>query len=413
MTDQPSTWDYVRRLLAMDREPCPPHFFDALPWPGVLHLARSQGIAPLLYSILQHHQAPLPAAVRDAFEESYYRVAAANTLRFQELAGVLAALSAAAVPVLLLKGAALAESVYGNLALRPMVDLDLMVPRDRIEQVPSLLEPLGYRLLPGPAGHPFPFTTRYGGEIMLRNDRSLWPVQLDVHWNLLAIWWMDHTTRLDVDALWQNARPLLLSGASVLQFCPEDALLHLCLHAGAGHSYAQLLNFIDIDRLVAVYQQLDWDQFVQRARRFQIGASVYFALQFTRDLLHTPIPPRVMADLGPSTLRRSVVVALASPQHTILGTRAPLSRRSRYLLHLALVDRPSGIARLARHLFLPDSDWLVARYSLTRPAQVRVARLLQPFRALGMAFAALGQFIRQRAPRRPTSPRPQSERGQG
>ncbi len=396
MTDRYSAWEHLRRLLTMDREPDRPPPPGPVPWADVVQLAQANGVAPLLHIAVQQARASIPEDLRQALQHYYYQVGAANALHFQELNQVLAALSAAGMPVVLLKGALLAETAYGNPALRPMADLDLLVPRNRIQEVPHLLEPLGYRLQPGPAGHPLAFSTRYGGEIALIKTLPISTVALDVHWNLVAFWWVHYTTRLDLEAVWQAAQPITLHGLPVLQLCPEDTLIHLCLHAGLSHSYAHLPNFIDIDRCLATYPDLDWDRLWRRAGEFQVRVPTYFGLLFTRELLNTPIPDQVLARLSPSAARRWAVNRLVHPRAVILGDKPPLSRRSRYLLHLALTDSLSGLARLARGLFFPPTDWLAARYALSQPGAVRLARLRHPFKVAGMALAALGHLLRER-----------------
>lgn len=396
MTERHTAWEHLLHLLTMAWEPGELPSLSPMAWSEVVQLAQANGVAPLLYAAVRRIRTPIPTGLRQALRDSYYQVAVANLLQFQELGQVLAALSAAGVPVVLLKGALLAETAYGNPSLRPMADLDLLVPQDRIAEVPHLLNPLGYRLQPGPAGHPFAFSIRYGGEITLTKAMPLTTVALDIHWNLVAFWWVRYTARLDLEAVWREAQPIALHGTQAWQLCPEDTLIHLCLHAGLSHSYAQLLNFIDIDRCIATYTELDWDRLVQRADHLQVRVPTCFGLLFTRDLLHTAIPDQVLARLSPSTFRRWAVGRLVQPRSVILGSNPPLSPRSRYLLHLALIDGRPGLARLVRGLLLPPGDWLKARYGLTDPAAIRLARFRHPFKVAGMALAALGHLLRER-----------------
>ncbi len=110
------------------------------------------------------------------------------------------------------------------------------------------------------------------------------------------------------------AAPLERRPGPPWQLCPEDGLLHLCLHWGFGHGYAHLLNLTDIDRTVAAYPGLNWDRLLERASAFQVRVPVYFGLSFSRELLGTPIPDRVLADLQPGALRRRWVRRLVAPQ---------------------------------------------------------------------------------------------------
>ncbi len=65
---------------------------------------------------------------------------------YRELAQVVRACNDAGVPVILLKGAHLAEAVYGNIALRPMVDVDLLVKQADLMRVHDILIGQGYAL---------------------------------------------------------------------------------------------------------------------------------------------------------------------------------------------------------------------------------------------------------------------------
>jgi hypothetical protein len=376
--------------------PHQPDLPEAIPWADMARLARSYGLGPLLHAAIQEHGLEVPREIRDPLQDAYYQLAAANAVRFQELAKVLTTLSAAGVPVLVLKGALLAETVYGNLALRPMSDLDLLVPRERIHEIPELLAPLGYRLSAGEAGYSFAYDALFCGEIILYKETPVLPLVLDVHWHLLAVEWFHHTGRVDLDALWQGTCPLSIDGSPARQLCPEDNLLHLCLHAGISHSYIYLLNLIDIDHAIAAYRDLTWDRFLHRARDFQVRSVVYFGLSFTRDLFDTPIPDWVLDDLRPGRFRCWGVRRLADPQRLVSGAQPPLSRRSRYLLHLILIDSLPGLLRLARYLFLPSGDWLATRYALTNPATVLLARLWHPLRAAGVALAAVARLAQER-----------------
>jgi hypothetical protein len=56
-----------------------------------------------------------------------------NMRRCHELSKVLRILQNDGIPVIVLKGAALAEVVYGNIALRSMSDVDLLVKKGSIK----------------------------------------------------------------------------------------------------------------------------------------------------------------------------------------------------------------------------------------------------------------------------------------
>ncbi len=331
---------------------------------------------------------PLRHEIQEQLRQAYYGAARLNALQFRELDRVLDRLAEAGIPTLALKGAALASTVYEDVAPRPMVDLDILVPRDQVPQVPEALAPLGYQAQPGPPGHSFAYEARYSGEINLHRTSPMGNLMLDVHWHLTTHKWLHHATRIDMEALWQAALPLSLDGQDTLQLCPEDSLLHLCLHWGFGHAYAHLLNLTDIDRTVDAYPGLNWDQLLERASAFQVRVPVYFGLCFSRELLGTPIPDRVLAALQPGALRRRWVRRLVAPQWARSARDAQQYGRVRYQLHLALIDGLAGWLRFGRFLLLPGDEWLAYRYALDTPGAVRLARFWHPFRVLATELGA-------------------------
>jgi len=83
-------------------------------------------------------------------KQTRYVIAARNIRLYADLARALRALNQADVPVMVLKGAALAQTVYPRLSQRPMGDADLLVrPEDR-DRARGALEAAGYRFLPEP-----------------------------------------------------------------------------------------------------------------------------------------------------------------------------------------------------------------------------------------------------------------------
>ena len=92
---------------------------------------KETGVAALKSGDFQTAIASLEAAVRAApsdYDAQVYLASAHRNLRlFGELRQILRAFNAAGLSVIPLKGACLAEMIYGNIALRPMVDVDLLL----------------------------------------------------------------------------------------------------------------------------------------------------------------------------------------------------------------------------------------------------------------------------------------------
>src|SRR5215471_19565994 len=118
-----------------------------LDWDWLLERARAHKVAALLATriVEQEWAASLPEGIRDVLDEIRSQaqrraVQARRTLR--EVAG---ALTARAIPFVVLKGSVLAEQAYGDPARRPFYDVDVLVPIDRLDDADTALMALGYR----------------------------------------------------------------------------------------------------------------------------------------------------------------------------------------------------------------------------------------------------------------------------
>ena len=133
-----------------------------------------------------------------------YAVAARNILLYADLARALRALSDAGAPVIVLKGAALASTVYPSIAHRPMGDVDLLVRPQDLERARRTLEAAGYRFVPEPEERFKPFDTQFTGEMAFRQEMGQMSVPIDLHWEIVVAEWYRRTTALKVEALWER-----------------------------------------------------------------------------------------------------------------------------------------------------------------------------------------------------------------
>ena len=114
-------------------------------WDEVLDIALPHGVAPLLHRALQLGNAldAVPEQSRVRLEEERRATAFANLRNLGEFRRVAQALREQDIPVIALKGLHLAELVYRDIGLRPMVDMDLLVPRSQRKDALNVLRKLG------------------------------------------------------------------------------------------------------------------------------------------------------------------------------------------------------------------------------------------------------------------------------
>jgi hypothetical protein len=196
------------------------------------------------------------------------------------------------LPVIALKGLSLAERIYGDIALRPMSDMDLLVKKEDLVRAGRILLTLGYKQC-FPAWenalniyhHLPPFTNPSG-------------VMIEIHWNIVT---PDSAIKVDLGGLWERASVIRVYKGEALAFSPEDLFLHLCIHAcfhlqtGLG-----LLPLCDMARLIKTSAvPIDWPILVERAARWGGQKCVYLMLLLVRELMGAAPPDQIISDMEP------------------------------------------------------------------------------------------------------------------
>jgi len=130
----------------------------ALDWDALLPAAQRQGVAPLLYYRLQAagQVQHLPAGAAQTLHLAFHRQWGKNQVRVQTLEHVLGLLAQVGIRPIALKGAGLVLTVYDELAVRPMDDVDLLVAPEEFR--PALQQLLAHG---GVATHDEPFDGAY------------------------------------------------------------------------------------------------------------------------------------------------------------------------------------------------------------------------------------------------------------
>jgi hypothetical protein len=354
-------------------------------WDTLLAAARRHHLLPLLYERLAELDGSrVPPPVMARLRSAYYTNLLRNQRLGTELAEVIEALHREGVEAIVLKGGALAWTVYANPAQRPMADLDLMIRPGEMERASIVLHSLGFHLSSSMPTHLVPFLQHFGGGLEWQRSEGDKTTYLEMKHNLAGVIWFRTAYSVEPYALWAACRPLALDGTGAWQLSAEDTLIHLCLHPPLSHAYAiPLSGYVDMDRVITAAEgALSWSRLVERADRFRVKTAVYHGLQCAQRLLGTPVPPEVQAALKPGGLHLRVLRWLASmDQGAVLQEviqRPGIVRR--VLLYANLVDDIRGVGGLAHGILFPGDEWLVAHYSLQAWGQARRYRMVHPLR---------------------------------
>ena len=345
-----------------------PHDMVALSgqeWDQLLVLARSSRLLARLHG--QAEDAGLlqdiPTVAREVLESARIYADYRQLLARRELYHLDELFAHLGFPVVLLKGAAY---LLGDVPMgkgRRLNDIDLLVPRARLDEVESLLREMGWDFEEALSDYDDHYYREWSHEIPpLRHVES--PLELDLHHNLIQ-----PTSRIKLDAslLFQSLVPVPGTCFSVL--APTDMLLHSATHLFMSDELrGGLRDLVDMHMLVehSLRQDADfWSALVRRAEQLGLQRPLYYAVSAMRRLLNATVPDEAWRQISSwrpiwpvdSMLRRAIDRHLAP---AALQDKSWIAEQLLYL-RSHWIRMPPGL--LLRHLAY--KAWLGLR---SRPA---------------------------------------------
>jgi Uncharacterised nucleotidyltransferase len=344
-------------------------------WKILPDLAHSQGIAPLLYQNLLPVADLVPAAVLASLRGQYENNVHKSLFLARELARVLDCCDSIGVDALPYKGIVLAETYYGDVALRQAGDIDFFVRKEDFGRVKNALRDLGYvARQPVPQHHEEEYLAS-GYECSF--DGAAGNSLLEVQWALQPRF---YAVDFAMESLFSRAVRATVAGRQVNTPRPEDLLLMLSVHA-AKHIWSRLIWICDIARIVR-RENLDWDWVQSRARDLGILRIMHISLLLASRLFQTTIP----APLESAALSDRAASLLSSEIEGIMRAGVPYDTQkvAYFRMMLRLRERPVDRLRFLWRLAVTPGpgEWQTVR--LPRPLfplykVVRIARLAARF----------------------------------
>jgi len=261
-------------------------------WDLLIGESGRYGVTPLLYHRLRtfHWDVPIPAKVMGTLRQAYLENVARNMGLYHELGKVLGLLRHASIPVIVLKGVHLAALVYGNIALRPMGDVDVLVHKDDLMRVEAALLGMGY----APAECHRQIASDNHHFVYRLPNRELF---VEVHWDFLPSM---YRVKIDIDGQWERSRQAIIAGVEVSVLCPDDLLLCLCLHCSKHLFDMGLRPLYDIFETIRFCgKEINWEQVHLRSEQWGQAKCVYLTFRLARELCGASVPDDLMKAITP------------------------------------------------------------------------------------------------------------------
>lgn len=267
-------------------------------WDAVVGTATRHRVAAFLQQAAARHAVSLPPQADHALRGAALAALSRVMVLDGELVRTVRALAAAQIPVIVLKGPALARTIYPVAALRPYGDIDALVQERNEMAAVAALTGCGFREVPFALEHAtrlrggeIPEAAAFHREFVSASGQAL----VELHLDPLQLGLKPACEA----ARWRRAVPVPgLPGAQML--CPEDQLVQLSVHAHK-HGFGRLIWLKDLDLLLRAHgDRLDWHLVAAVAGEEGVSASVWYSLRLAAVMLGAPVPRPLLTHLRPA-----------------------------------------------------------------------------------------------------------------
>ena len=347
-------------------------------WESLILAAERHGLRPLLCRHLDSIAPEMvPREVLAGLRSFFMTNAARNFRLTAELLKILSLFENHGIPAIPFKGPVSAISIYGNLALREIEDLDILVREENMHEAEEVLSFEGYTPEFRVTRSQMPWVFRTDCENAYIGKDG---VRVELHWRITS---SRFPAAIGVEGLWLRHQFVQLGDTRVRHLSPEDMLLVLCAHAST-HLWAKLEMVCAVAE--AVRRSIDWDEVARRAEEALSRRIVFLGLLLAREILRSELPEKILAGIENDSAVSELAVEVREKLFTRrFGSTGPLERCS-FLRRIA--DR-----RWDRMLVLPRGLLILSHEDLNI---VRLPRFLSPLYYLLRAFRLVAKHTRSR-----------------
>lgn len=303
----------------------------------------------------------------EAFRQSVMAASQRTAFLLLELERILPTITWEDCRPVVLKGAALAATLYPDPAQRWFLDLDVLVPRNHLDEACRRLEKCGYRHSRG-LRDPLYYERYHFHRIMNGPQGSV----LEVHWDLTT---QNSVYDFDVEGVYERARPARMGKLTVHVAALVDQVLH-GVYQNIADGYLDLRRVMDMGLIMRELSEEDWLYLVKESKRDQMGTAFETWLHVVKNILGVEPPGGIPAELNPSWVTRRTLQGLDVAGGLLDRSAAKVDGYS-YLLHLLFTPNAARRLQEIRNRLVPgEAQFMDSGYSPgSKPSLLRRLRL--------------------------------------
>ena len=296
-------WQAYRRAQGLDHfVPTNPtllhRVFDAVDW-------ESQRLMPMIYRNLEHTDDRLIPHLRGFYRNTWVKNQQ-HVVMLQELVQFLHEVD---IPSLVLKGVPLSLLYYGNMGVRMMSDLDILVPTHLADEAIQRVQQ------PPVSRSVSQFETRHRSQLHATHTWDQRGVDMDLHWNLMS----QHNYATADEPFWRDRQSLALpNGLTVDTLSDTHHLFHILAHGSpVWYSKDPPLRWITDSLAICrnPNSHIDWSELSAQSHRFRMTLPVQKGLRFLAETFDLALPDEATRWLRTAPTTRTERIYYAVQAH--------------------------------------------------------------------------------------------------
>lgn len=317
-----------------------------------------KAILPLIFNALRCHGLELDKESTTFLRSAYLKEELRNKIFRRICRDVLLLLAKEDISAIVLKGTALAETVYPSPVLRHSHDIEILLKDQDLDRAAATLRRVFFRIVkqgPEPGGSHF----------TLEHETHL---PLELHSSLFQIPYYNSS----LAEIWSRRRKCEVADVPAHILAPSDNLLHVCGHASYSRGHQSLRWVNDAWFVIDRNPDLDWDLLLDCAGRSHLVLPLSVILSYLAEDLKAAVPQDFLHRLSAAASESSAVereFALFSARSAPLGSFRSLLRKTNswrgraFVIRWMLFPSPTYLRWVQQN----HRSWLLPFYYVYRP----------------------------------------------
>ena len=303
-----------------------------------------QPLGPLIY------QSNAPWEIKTEFASGAKPLLDQTMQNLGALPEILNALDGSNIPTIVLKGPAIALTVYKSPRSRYISDIDLLCHFEQLEAAGSVLEELGYVATTDGRSEGF-YEQHHFHRIYISPDG----VHVEIHWDLTV---PSDFVRFDPDELFKNIVTVTTEDVTFSAFTPADLLLHIV--SQSVPDFNSVGRMLDVCMLIKA-GALDDPKLVENAQRRNLATPFWVMLRLAGHVMENPDICKTVDAIRPNAAKRIFIGSLPIRER-MFDSETPATGVSRLLKLYCCPSWPYVYKTIARYIVPSDEDLHLQKY---------------------------------------------------